>query len=42
MKKISVTPEMEDFKYEIPTLYGAEEASGADSTTHDSGGGDSL
>ena len=42
MKKNYVTPEMEDFKYEIPTLYGAEEASGGSGQTHDAGGGDSL
>jgi hypothetical protein len=42
MKKIYVTPEMEEFKYEIPTLYGAEEASGAAGKTLEEGGGDSL
>ena len=42
MKKIYVTPEMEEFKYEIPTLYGAEEASNAEGKTHDQGGLDSL
>lgn len=35
MKKNYSTPEMEEFKYEIPTLYGGEEASVAESGTHD-------
>ena len=35
MKKNYSTPEMEEFKYEIPTLYGAEETSGAEVGTYD-------
>lgn len=42
MKKNYVTPEMEEFKYEIPTLFETEESSGAESGTHESGGGPSL
>lgn len=39
MKKNYVTPEMEDFKYEVPSLYGTEEQSGVDGgNTHDEGG----
>ena len=42
MKKNYVTPEIEDFKYEVPSLYDTEESSGAESGTHDDGGGGSL
>lgn len=42
MKKNYVTPEMEEFKYEIPTLFETEESSGAESGTHDDGGGDAI
>ena len=42
MKKNYVTPEMEEFKYEIPTLYDTEETSGGESGTHEDGGGESL
>lgn len=38
MKKNYVTPEIEDFKYEVPSLYQAEESSGGQSDTHDEGG----
>ena len=38
MKRNYVTPEMEEFKYEIPTLFETEESSGAESGTHDDGG----
>lgn len=38
MKKNYVTPEMEDFKYEVPSLYQAEESSGAEGKSHDEGG----
>ena len=33
---------MEEFKYEIPTLFETEESSGAESGTHDDGGGDAI
>lgn len=42
MKKNYVTPEMEEFKYEIPTLFETEESSGAESGTHDEGGNDPI
>ena len=42
MKKNYVTPEIEDFKYEVPSLYDTEEASGGSGSTHDEGGGGSL
>lgn len=42
MKKNYVTPEIEDFKYEVPSLYQAEESSGAQGQSHESGGGDGL
>lgn len=43
MKKQYFTPEMEEFKYEIPTLFDTEEASGAEAGTHEEGGsGESL
>lgn len=42
MKKNYVTPEMEEFKYEIPTLFETEESSGAEIGTHPDGGGDAL
>ena len=42
MKKQYFTPEMEEFKYEIHTLFEAEEASGAEAGTNEEGGGDSL
>lgn len=39
MKKNYVTPEMEDFKYEIPSLYQQTgESSNAESGTHNDGG----
>lgn len=39
MKKNYVTPEIEDFKYEVPSLYQTEVASGANGgNTHDEGG----
>lgn len=42
MKRNYVTPEMEEFKYEIPTLFDTEESSVAESGTHESGGLDAL
>lgn len=43
MKKNYVTPEMEDFKYEVPSLYQGQEASSGQSSTNESGGsGDGL
>ncbi len=42
MKKNYVTPEMEEFKYEIPTLFDTEESSTAESGTQEEGGGDAL
>lgn len=38
MKKNYVTPEMEDFKYEVPSLYQTQEQSGADIGSHEEGG----
>jgi len=42
MKKEYISPEMEEFKYEIPTLFDTEEASVAESGTHEEGGGEAL
>ena len=42
MKKNYVTPEMEEFKFEVPSLFQTQEAEGGQSGTNESGGGDSL
>lgn len=42
MKKNYVTPEIEDFKYEVPSLYQAEESSGAEGKTNETGGAGDL
>ena len=42
MKKIYVTPEIEEFEYEVPTLFDTEEQSGGSGQTHDEGGGEAL
>ena len=42
MKKQYFTPEMEEFKYEIPTLFQTEEASGGEGKAHEEGGEEPL
>ena len=42
MKKNYVTPEIEDFKYEVPSLYQTEELSGANGNTYNEGGAGDL
>ena len=39
MKKEYFSPEMEEFKYEIPTLFAEVDQSGLEDTSHESGGG---